>query len=367
MTIRPEHRLLLRAALLPGREARTAWNEWRARVDFDAVDPSSFSLIPLVVHNLGPDGRGDPLWAKLVGVWRFAMARNALFYGDLTRVLQLFDAGSVPTLVVGGVVLAATCYRGAGLRVITELDVLVPADRAAIAMTLLRNEGGRLPIGWRGPSTAPERAIPVRHAHAFRSPIGRDVFLHWHGLSGGGDAADAAFWEASRPMALQGPSTRVLCPTDELLRVCVDEAYATGSSQLVWAADATYILRSATDDVDWDRLMRLVAQCGLRLALHDALSWLVATVEAPVPATVIRSLGRGPVSALERLEHASRLGPPTGWRRAIRHLGRYMRSTRGQGLSARILGLPDYVVRVTGAQGPRDALDRALASLRRGR
>jgi len=364
MALRPEHRLLLRAALVPGREARIAWHEWRARFDFAAVDPASLAILPLVVHNLGSDLRADPLRARLLGVCRFAWARNGLLYGDLVRVLEIFDVASVPTLVLGGAALAVTCYRGDGLRALTRPDVLVPADRAATAMALLQGPGARQAIGRTGPTKAPERVIPVRHALSFRSSSGRDVGLHWHALSPGFDAADAAFWEASRPLVLHGAHTRALCPADQLLRVCVDGAYGGASPQLLWAADATYILRLAADDIDWDRLMRLAAQCRFRLALRDALIWLVATVEAPVPAAVIRSLARGPVGVLERLERVSRLGPPTRWRRAIGHLGRYARSTRCQPLSTRILGLYDYVVRVTEAEGLSGALPRVWASLR---
>ena len=145
MALRPEHRLLLRAALVPGREGRVAWNDWRARFDFDAVDPASLAILPLVVHNLDSDLRADPLRARLLGVCRFAWARNGLLYGDLARVLETFDAASLPALVFGGAALAVTCYRGDGLRAITRLDVLVPADRAAVAMALRPRPRTRTP------------------------------------------------------------------------------------------------------------------------------------------------------------------------------------------------------------------------------
>jgi hypothetical protein len=364
--LRPAHRLLLRAALLPGREARSAWDAWCSQVDFDAVDPVSLPILPLVVHNLGADASVGLLRARFLGIWRYVWVRNGLLYGDLTQVLELFGAASVPTLILGGAALGATCYRGGGLRAITGVDVLVPADRAAPAMALLQGRGGRLPMGRRGPAKAPERVIPVRCAHTFRSASGRDVRLHWHALLPGCDA-DAAFWEGSRSLTLNGLDTRTLCPPDQLLHACVHGAYDRVSPGLIWAADATYILRAAGDSFDWDRLMRLGAECRLRLALRDALAWLVATVEAPVPASVIRSLSGGPVSAFERLEQAARLGPPARWRKAVGHLGHYTRSTRGRRLSARLFGLFDYVARVTEAEGPRDALVRAWASLRSGR
>ena len=366
MAVRPEDRLLLRAALLSGREARMAWDEWRRRVDFDAVNAASLPLLPLALHALGLDGGAEPIHARLRGIWRFAWVRNGLLRADLARVIGLFRSASVPVLVIGGAALGASCYRGGALRAITALDILVPAGRAKAAMALLQAEDARVPIGRRGPARAPERIIPVRQAHTFRSASGRDVDLHWRALSRGGDTADAAVWDASRPAALDGLSARTLCPTDALLRVCADEAYGVPAS-LIWAADATALLRAAAHDIDWDRLIRLAEECRLRLAVRDVLTWLVANVEAPVPPSVIGALDRSPVGARERLEHVVRRGPTTRWRRAIEHLGCYARSSRGQSWSARLLGLGDYVVRATEAAGPRDAAARLWASLRRRR
>jgi Uncharacterised nucleotidyltransferase len=367
LTVRLEDRLLLRAALLSAGEARAAWDEWRRRVDFDAVQPVALPLLPLVLHNLGPDDDADPIRARVRGVWRFAWVRNGLLHDDLTRVIRLFQGASLPVLVLGGAALGATWYRRGELRAMSALDVLVPADRAKEAMAILQDRDARVPIGRRGPTKAPDRVIPVRAAHTFRSASGRDLDLHWHALSPKCDALDTAIWEASKPLTLHEVTTRSLCSTDELLRVCVDEAYGGASTSLIWAADATALLRSAAHEIDWDRLMRLAGECRLRLAVHDALTWLVTNVDAPVPTRVMRSLARGPVSALERLEHVARVGPTTRWGRAIEHLGRYSRSSRGQPLSARLLGLGDYVIRATEAEGPRDAAGRVWASLRRRR
>jgi len=48
----PVEQLLLRAALLDGEEAITAWQAWITAVDLSNVNPGSYRLLPLLYDNL---------------------------------------------------------------------------------------------------------------------------------------------------------------------------------------------------------------------------------------------------------------------------------------------------------------------------
>ena len=50
----------MRAALLHGRSALEAWEEWRARTDIDHLDAGSYRLLPLLYRNLHRQGARDP-------------------------------------------------------------------------------------------------------------------------------------------------------------------------------------------------------------------------------------------------------------------------------------------------------------------
>ena len=45
-----QQELLLKASLLRGKEALSAWEEWRSDVDIEQVDVASHRLLPLLYH-----------------------------------------------------------------------------------------------------------------------------------------------------------------------------------------------------------------------------------------------------------------------------------------------------------------------------
>ena len=47
-----QQELLLRAALLPGKEAIDAWREWKSGVDVDQLDPGSLRLLAAAISEL---------------------------------------------------------------------------------------------------------------------------------------------------------------------------------------------------------------------------------------------------------------------------------------------------------------------------
>ena len=122
-----------------------------------------------------------------------------------------------------------------------DTDLLVPATRAVEVMRFLLATGWTA-VGLRTTARAPERALAVRHAHAFEDRRGEQLDLHWHVLWECCDAgADAAFWDASVPLTVAGAETRTLGATDQLSQVCIHGARGNRAAPLRWAADAMLV------------------------------------------------------------------------------------------------------------------------------
>lgn len=299
----PDQELLLRAALLPGSEAREAWQDWRGRVDFEALDPGSFRLLPLVLHNLQGQLAEEPLLPRLKGIHRHFWYRNQLFLHQMGEVLEALEGAGVACLVLKGAALATRYYPAPALRPMADLDLLIrPADLPR-ALGCLR-EGAWEPIYFGDYAPLTPSYLSYATAHGFRQAGERELDLHWQLLSGcPGAGCDDGFWERAVPLTLQGRSGRTLDATDLLFHVCVHGAAWNPLPALRWVADAWMILRQGSPD--WQRLLAEARRHQVLPALRETLGYLAATFRAPVPETFLRELQREPVPAAQEREFAA--------------------------------------------------------------
>jgi hypothetical protein len=337
-----EQRFLLRAALLDGPLAVDAWHEWRRRVELDDLDEASARLLPQLAHNLSVRGVEDPLLSRLRGVRRRVWTQNTERLIETAAIVRMLEEAGVPTMILKGAALATMYYPDRGLRPMTDSDVLVPTRQARFVMALLRDRGW---TPWDGHQRRPELTIGVHHAHEFRHPNGPRLDLHWHVLwERGASEADDDFWAAAVPLDLRGTHTRTLCPTDQLLHVCVHGARWSGAPSLRWAADAHMILHRRDVYIDWDHLVRQARRHRLVLPVRATLSLLAEMLETPVPPGVLADLRGIAVPWTQRVEYA------TG-ARAVRGLGtgllnracHHHRLSERRSFARSLLGFPRYL------------------------
>lgn len=333
---------LLKAALLGGPEAAEAWTEWVAEAGLDRLDQASFRLLPLVGRNLQAQGFRDAHTSTLRGVHRRAWCENQVLFHKMAATLAEFRRASIDTLLLKGAALAVLHYRDCGLRPMRDFDVLVPEEQAQAALGVLDD------AGWR-----PDRRLPrkldraftsFRHSICMHHPDGREIDLHWHALYWCCyPGADREFWEHSVPLEIGGVSTRALSAEDELIVTCAHGVVWSEPPPIRWIADAVAILR-ASPSFDWSRVLDFAARNRLVLPFRYALGYL-KTFGTPVPAGVLDSLERLPVTRIDRIEYQrateARLQSPLATFLAVhRH---FRRSVPGAGLGHRALGFARYL------------------------
>lgn len=296
---RPQ-RLLLAAALLHGDSMTAAWTEWRSLVDFDGdlLEPATMRLLPLVYHNLAANGVQDPILGRLRGIHRRAWVNNQLQFAACARLLRIFHAAGIKTLVLKGAAVVTQFYPDHGARPMGDVDVLVPKRQAQAALDLLTEHG------WRPTRMPRSRMTPtftsVRHAQNFAGPDGNNLDLHWHiFIDHLDEETDALLWEAAIPHSVQQVATRRLNPTDQLLHVCVHGMSLLLTPRVGWIADAVMILRRAHATVDWTRLVELATRSYNTLYLRAAFGYLRGSFTAPIPDHVLAALTAAPVAPQE--------------------------------------------------------------------
>ena len=342
-----QQELLLRAALLNGRDAAEAWKEWRSCVDIDDIDQldlGSYRLLPLLYHNLNSQHVEDPIMMKLKGVYRLTWYKNQMLFHAIADLLQSFQNAAIETMVLKGAALTFRCYKDYGLRPMNDFDVLVHTDQAMTAIRLLQK------LGWKPKYFEPhEGYISVSYSHGFEDKSGREIDLHWHVFSQCREAhADDDFWGKAVLTKFHDVPTNVLNPADQLLHICIHGARWNETPPFRWVADAIMILNNAYNEIDWNRLAVQAEKRHLILPLLDTLQYLRDTFEAPISPEIIKNLQAVRVPHRERMEYKIAVSPPTKWTAILDLWCQHSRLTGNTNTLRRIMKFPTFLQRIWG-------------------
>ncbi len=332
----------MRAVLLKGEEARSAWQEWQQSNNLDGLDAGSQRLLPLLYRNLRALGVDYADTGRRKGLYRRTWYQNRVALHHAEAAIASLEGARIPTVALKGLALLACEYDGDyGARPMSDIDILVRRTDLARAATVLRG------LGWR-PMVAPAKPLAARvnsfHGTALTDGTGRVLDLHWHVMEEAcrrGD--DQAFWAGARPAELGGRATRVLAPEDRLLHACVHGSRWDPIPPIRWVADAMAVLETSGGVLDWHRLGEQARRLEVTLSLGHCLAYLRDHLGAAVPADVVQDLLLARVSRLERLDYVAQGKPATIPWAAMRYLARYLRSSRGRPLSRRIWAVPGYL------------------------
>jgi hypothetical protein len=233
-----------------------------------------------------PPGLRDELYYAYCN----SAAANLLAFRELARILSAFNL-TIPAIVLKGAALAATLYPSPGLRPLSDLDLLVPADRLDDAVAVLRGLG----YAYTAPLVLPGLDQWV-HYHAPPLFGGQDIKLavevHWSLVSSEHDwrAPDLDwFWQQSE-LADFGPvRAHVLTPTAHLLYLAAHLMlqHGAGRGRLIWYYDLDLLIRRCAGRLDWDELVSRARQFRWEPALHAALTGAAERFDTPVPAGVL--------------------------------------------------------------------------------
>lgn len=339
-----EQMLLLRAALLPGPEARKAALAWLAAVDIDRIDLASQRLLPLLHGRLRELEIEDPRLPMIQGIKKRAWYINTLLLRRAGEVLGLLTQAGIEAMALKGIALTIAYYRDASVRPTSDVDLMVRYHDAPAALETLRRGGWRILEGEVASADSVKPALTYAHAMHLVNPLGQDLDLHWHLLtfSHGADT-DADFWAASSHITVQGQPVRILDPADQLLHVCVHGSGWDLVSPIRWIPDALVILRTAPQ-LDWDRLFFQAQKRQLTLIMSEALKYLQQNFGDCVPPPVLSRFADTQTSRFERREYSVLRNPATGFLGYVpRTFCGFLRITEGKSQIARALLIPDFL------------------------
>ena len=296
--IHPEQVLLLKAALFPASEALSYWQIWKKarRLDqfvvtsetllpsiFDPLDVDSQRLMPMVYRNL--EKSDDPLIPHLRGIYRYTWLSNQRFLAKMKQVIGALQQASIDTIVLKGIPLSLQYYGDMGVRMMNDLDVMIPTAQAEQALRVLKQ----------APTALNSSQFEYKHRHILHAmhlwdTQKVDVDLHWHLLiQHTYPEADTPFWVARQPITLASDlQTHTLSPTHQLFHNLVHGfSWAQGCAPIIrWIADSYVIYTKPDVLVDWHDLLNLAERYQVRYPIRQALRLLQAEFRLTLPVDV---------------------------------------------------------------------------------
>ncbi len=224
-------------------------------------------------------------WRRGAMVADFRQARLAAALGE---ALATLNGAAVPTLLLKGAALASTVYTDGFLgRPMSDLDILVPEEQAAVAYDALRR------AGW-GEDPAPGRAT-FYAAHHHLPPLscpesGALLELHRTALPPGHPFAwhDEVFWNGARAVDVAGVPALVPAAEELLLHAAVHFAWAHELRAVSWMAVRDIAALSRL--VDWDRIAALADERRAGTSVYWAVRLAQQLGSAELPAGALCEL-----------------------------------------------------------------------------
>jgi hypothetical protein len=248
---------------------------------------------PLVSHNLLRDddfaGRVPrPYAEKLNAVYHNSLYKNILFTEELSKVLAALNENNVPAIVLKGVILSELLYNNPGLRAMSDIDIMVPADLMRRAKSLISGLGYRPDTG-KEPWEHPFHEVPYYK----RAQV--PVFIELHrNLDDPGlvDIPLQDIWRRAQEVRMQGLTSLLLSPEDTLLHL--SNSFSKPSDyKLKTLADITELLKKYEGLLDWDYVLESARTWRVHIVLGCALEYARSLLGAPVPEAVTKALRPG--------------------------------------------------------------------------
>jgi hypothetical protein len=282
-----------------------------------------------------------------------AWGRNRVSMGEMAAVGARFRQQKIGWMALKGAALVLRHYKDAGLRQMTDVDVLIPREDLPSAIAILMDAGYEAE-GQASPKSI-VRQPRVRHAWQFLGANGLNLDLHWRPVVRCyAPQVAESFWEYAESVPFGDVDVLVPSPTEQLFHVCVHGLQWDWDRKTRWVADALMVVR---EPLDWGRLQRLAEWAGMSYRLSTALDYLREQFGAPVPADTNARLRQSASSWEQRESELLLKRCPLGLRdSAAWHLFNFQRiwlfDEDWQRQSA-ISGFPQYLAAFLDASGPR--------------
>ena len=248
---------------------------------------------PLISHNLVTNGLASQVpqfcLEHLNSIYYGTLYRNVIFSNELSNVLSVFSQNGISSIVLKGTILAEQLYGNPGLRIVTDMDILIKSEELSRAGSLLSE------IGYE-PLPAQQRwNHPFHETYCKQMNPPYIVELHWN-LDNQKLVAipQQELWNRAWLLQIQGWTTKVLSPEDILLYLS-NNLTKLGNQLLRSLCDITVLLKKYCSILNWKYIIESANSWGIENSVYYSLRRSKDLLGAPVPLSVINELKPKPL------------------------------------------------------------------------
>jgi len=240
------------------------WDELLRLGEHHAVLPLIYQALKNIPDPLVP----APILNRLQRTFVALTLRNLQMQKELHRVIDLLTEEQIAVIPFKGPTLAEEAYGDIAMRSFVDLDLLVPADQAQVAVQVLLNQGYwtdfELPQArWAGLQRV-DNHLPLYHSEQnwgveihwqlfhpmYVQPF--DLSAHWFDLQGGSDLQGSNTPEGAREGRLEREETLVMLCTHGTKHFW---------AQLKWLVDIDRLLTNGSE-ISWVKVLSLASGSG---------------------------------------------------------------------------------------------------------
>ena len=337
LEFQPIHQELLDVLFLPNSDATLLWGQWKQHEDIDYLEPGIYELLPVLyrrLHKLLPD---DAWMTRMRGVYKKVWTSNATTLRRVLGAVQSLERSDVDVMFIKGMGLLSDYNGDLGLRMMSDVDLLVHRDDVERANDILISDN------WI-PCPGANRELIVRkitrelHGWGFvKDQI--QIDLHWNWSHRDlGQIDDESIWKTARWELMLGYQCLTPCATDKLLLALLHGIRPQHGRKALWVIDAMQIMNKELDDRQWAAFSEKVCKFDFQTVVFRTLGYLKNRYEAPIPSDLITKCAAAPRRRMQSLEFELLLEAPSRWPRIKKLSGRYLslyRSTVGKSIITR--------------------------------
>jgi hypothetical protein len=218
-----------------------------------------------------------------------AIYENTRLYRTLSTLLNEFQQRNIAVMVLKGAYLAEKVYGNIALRIMGDIDLLIPKQDLSRAYQIAIQQGY-------SPTFTFDLNEEIVHRHSLPPLLFKgkpQVDMHWAffppNLPFHFD--EDALWSQSNQDTLCGVNIHSLRPEHLLLHLCFHFAYMHRyMGQLFQLCDISQVLVRYQNSLDWEFFTEQVRDWGMVKAIYLALEAARQLLDAPIPAPVLASI-----------------------------------------------------------------------------
>ena len=341
-----EQLLLLKAGLKNPETAALSWESLCSNVNLQEIEYPSFTLLPLVYKNLKITNHDNLNTCK--GVYRQTWYKNQLQLYKLKSILNSFQSASILTILLKGAAMIARYYKDPGLRVMGDIDILVPRSEALKAIDLLESLGWTVKVSDKEKKDL-KKYINRTHAILLQNKEGDSIDLHWSVFAGYGfDQLLLGYqYKSLKAPLLHCETVNILSAEDQFLHTLFHGMHYSHQPTIRFIADATWILKSE-NNFDYDYLFSQIKHLKLQMLIYEGLKFLAKHSFIQIPSFYKRIILNYTPNAIEKkfYKHII-LNKPNQFGYIVnRYWDCHARNSKSQNIITLLFTFPYYVKKV---------------------